>query len=314
MKRRVVFFEIIVFCMLLTFCGLVMPGKGFSVEQDLHLQISPPLPEDNVDRNIPVGQRAGRWDVAVLIGNKNYQRHGIPEVTYADHDLSILKAYLVRTMGFRADNIIEERDATKGTFETLFGTQNRPQGKLFNYVKKNKSRVFLYYVGHGAPDIKSGEGYFVPVDADPDYIAYSGYALSVFYTNLRLLPAREVVVVLDACFSGRTQDGLIFKNVSPAMLKVKESRSGLENGALLASSRSEEVSSWYPAKRHGLFTYYFLKGLRGDADANKDRIITTGEMSSYLGEEVPYMARRLAGKRQNPKLEGRKDLVLVRLR
>ncbi len=265
----------------------------------------------DVDRDIPRGVKAGPFDVAVIIGNGDYKRQGVPTVEYAYRDLGVVREYLLKAFGFSPENILEERDATKGTFEMLFGTRDTPRGKLANWVKPGKSRVFIYYVGHGAPDLQTGNGYFVPSDADPDYIANTGYPLDVFYANLKRIPARELVVVLDACFSGRTEKGMLFKNISPAMLKVRETPANLKTGAVLASARADQVSCWYPEKRHGMFTYFFLKGLRGEADANGDGRITVGEMEIWLSEHVPYWARRVAGKTQEPLVEGRKNLVLV---
>jgi len=277
-----------------------------------------PQPGDSlsidVERDIPQGKAAGPFDVAVVIANGHYAMKGVPHVAYAYRDAGVMKEYLIRTFGLKPENIIEARDATKGTFETLFGGSNDPRGKLHAYVKPGKSRVFIYYVGHGAPSPETGEGYFVPTDADPDYISKSGYPLSVFYANLKALPAKELVVVLDACFSGRTQEGFLFKNVSPGMLRVKETAAGLQRGAVLASSQGDQMSTWYPAKQHSLFTYYFLKGLQGEADADQNKSVTVGEMGAYLSEHVPYWAGRLAGKRQEPKMEGNPDLVLVRFK
>ncbi|MCG8036131.1 MAG: caspase family protein [Candidatus Thiodiazotropha taylori] len=264
-----------------------------------------------MERRIPKGQKAGRYDIAVLVANGEYEHEGVPAVKYAHNDLKVMKKYLMRTMGYLKENIIIEKDASKGAMETLFGSERSPNGKLKRFVRRGKSRVFVYYVGHGAPDPDTGDGFFVPVDADPDYIANSGYALSTFYANLRKLPAKELVVVLDACFSGRTPKGLLFKNVSPALLKVKESASGIQTGAVFSSARGDQLSSWYPKKQHSLFTYYFLKGLQGEADRNQDKKITMGELNAYVSEEVEYMAGRLNGKTQQPKLEGKADLVLA---
>jgi hypothetical protein len=37
---------------------------------------------------------------------------------------------------------------------------------------------------------------------------------------------------------------------------------------------------------HGVFTYYLLQGLQGEADANKDGTVTAGELFAYLSEKV----------------------------
>ena len=132
------------------------------------------------------------------MGNRNYQQAGIPEVKFAHRDLEVVRTYLIHTLGFDPQNIIEERDATKGVFETLFGTSHDPKGMLYNWVRPGVSRVFVYYVGHGAPSAETGEAFFMPVDANPDYVSKSGYPVSVFYSNLEKLPAKEVIIVLDA--------------------------------------------------------------------------------------------------------------------
>ncbi|MCG8036135.1 MAG: caspase family protein [Candidatus Thiodiazotropha taylori] len=268
----------------------------------------------DVDQRIPKGQPAGEYDVALLIGNGSYGNKGMPDVDFAHNDVQVMKRYLINTMGYRPENVLVETDITKGGFETLFGTQQSSRGKLGRYVMPGESRVFVYYVGHGAPDVNTHDGFFVPVDADPDYIANSGYALSTFYASLRKLPAKELIVVLDACFSGRTQEGQLIRNVSPGLLMVKDTHSGIHQGAVFSSATGNQLSSWYPKKRHSLFTYYFLKGLQGEADANKDKQITTGELNAYVAKHVRYMAGRLAGKDQEPKMEGKDDLVLATLK
>src|SRR6185369_2187623 len=118
----------------------------------------------DVDQNIPEGEKANKFDVAVVIGNHKYSAAGAPDVDYANRDAQMMRDYLTRTMGF--DNIIYAENATLTKFYEIFGTKDDYRGKLFNWVKPGQSRVFVYYVGHGAPDVDTGEAYFVPVDAN----------------------------------------------------------------------------------------------------------------------------------------------------
>jgi hypothetical protein len=285
--------------------------KGTEQKRD-EIQLATGLSVD-VDVNVPAGKGAGPDDVAVVIGNRHYTARGVPEVAYADRDARMMKEYLVRTFGYKPENIIYEEDATLSKFNEIFGTE-KSRGKLHNYVKKDVSKVFIYYVGHGAPDLESSEAYFVPVDGNPQYIAANGYRLQLFYDNLGKIPARRLTVVIDACFSGNSGSGLLFKNISPTMVKVKKDYQGPRNSLLLTSAAADQVSSWYPEKRHSLFTYYFLKGLQGEADTKGDGRITAGEMRTYLSDKVPYMARRLSGVEQNPVVTGGENEVLVTLK
>ena len=276
-------------------------------------QTDPPLSVD-VDQNIPKGRSAGKDDWAVIIGNKNYRK--IHTVEFAHRDLGVLKEYLVHTMGFDRKNIIEERNATKGIFDMLFGTEANYKGKLYKRVElgQGNSRVFIYYVGHGASDLKTGDVYFVPVDAEPEYISSVGYSLRLFYSNLKKLRAKEIIVVLDCCFSGRTPKGSIYKKASPVIVRPKDPAMELNNGGVLTSAKGSQTSAWDGEKKHSLFTYFFLKGLRGKADANKDKVITMGEMFIYLKNKVPRRAIHLDQPQQTPDFRGLKDIVLVRFK
>ena len=153
----------------------------------------------------------------------------------------------------------------------------------------------------------------MPVDANPQYLSSNGYKLQTFYENISKIPAKKITIVIDACFSGNSDKGMLFKNISPGMVKVKKEYSGPKNAVLITSAAMEQVSAWYPEKKHSLFTYYFLKGLRGEADVNKDNIITVGEMKNYLQEHVPYMARRLNGIEQYPVVDGNEKEIIVRI-
>ena len=189
--------------------------------------------------NVPAGTAAGPDDVAVVIGDRHYATRRVTEVAYADRDARMMKEYLLRTFGFRANNIIYEEDATLSKFNEIFGTEKSSRGKLHNFVKKGVSKVFIYYVGHGAPDLDSSEGYFVPVDGNPQYIAANGYRLQLFYDNLGKILAKKFTVVLDACFPGNSAAGLLFKNISPTLVKVKKDYAGPKNAALLASGGAD---------------------------------------------------------------------------
>ncbi len=211
--------------------------KGQERQRD-EIQLATGLSVD-VDMNVPAGTAAGPDDVAVVIGDRHYATRRVTEVAYADRDARMMKEYLLRTFGFRANNIIYEEDATLSKFNEIFGTEKSSRGKLHNFVKKGVSKVFIYYVGHGAPDLDSSEGYFVPVDGNPQYIAANGYRLQLFYDNLGKILAKKFTVVLDACFPGNSAAGLLFKNISPTLVKVKKDYAGPKNAALLASGGAD---------------------------------------------------------------------------
>lgn len=259
----------------------------------------------DIDNNIPAGKPAGKFDIAVVIGNHSYSSSGTPNVDYALNDARTVREYLTKTLGYDPANIIYLENATLTKLYEVFGTKDDHRGKLFKWVKPGQSRVFIYYAGHGAPDQESGEAYFVPVDANPQYIRTGGYKLSTFYENLSKIPAAKKTVVIDACFSGSSPNGQLLKGVSGLVARMKsEPKAASAADILFTSAGMDQVASWYPEKGHSLFTYFFLKGLQGGADTNKDGRITAAEMKTYLNDQVPYMARRLTGNEQQPQFTG----------
>jgi hypothetical protein len=88
---------------------------------------------------------------------------------------------------------------------------------------------------------------------------------------------------------------------------------------VLASSRESQISNWYPAQQHGLFTYYFLKAIKEKqlSDSNKDGKLSLDEIHRFVSDQtggVPYQSRVLFGgaREQNPVLIGSdKSRVLV---
>jgi len=267
---------------------------------------------DDLLKYTPIGKPASKYDVAVVIGNANYSATGTPNVDYAQQDAQVMKQYLIKTFGYDPANIIYIENATLTKFNEIFGTSGDHQGKLFSWIKPGQSKVFIYYVGHGAPDQQTGEGYFVPVDANPQYIRANGYKLSTFYENIAKLPAIKKTVVIDACFSGSSANGQLLKGVSGLTARLKsEPKATVAADLLLTSTGMDQVASWYPEKGHSLFTYFFLKGIQGGADTNKDGRITMGEIKAWLNDQVPYMARRITGNQQQPVIMGNDEDELV---
>ncbi len=255
----------------------------------------------DVDVNIPQGRNKNPDGIAVIIGNSNYEK--TKPVKFALNDALAMKKYLIETFGFQEGNIFYIEDARKSDLELMFGTKEQSRGKLFNAVKPKKSDVFIFYAGHGAPGLQDKNAYFVPVDCDPQYVEIGGYLTETFYRNLALVPAKSVSVVLDACFSGTD----LFENISPIVIKAKGILN-IQKGLLMASSQGAEVSSWYNEKAHGLFTYFFLKGIQSKiADKNGDNKLTALELHNFLAnptEAVPYFARKLHNIDQMPVIQG----------
>lgn len=251
-----------------------------------------------------------RYSVALIIGNQNYGDHA-PHVDYAHNDAEAMKTFVIDRLGFRPGNVQVIKDATLGKMREWFGTRDKP-GRLWDWVREGRSNVFVYYSGHGAPDITSPlerkPAYLIPVDVDPNTAA-NGYSLAMLQSNLSALKRHlgstsEVVLMLDACFSGQSAKGAVGDTKGGF---VPDTRPIVDDVIVMSATRATEVAFWNDDKRLGLFTSTFVDGIAGGADGrefggNGDGKVTWQELARYIGDEVPYQARRSRGLNQTPQL------------
>jgi tetratricopeptide (TPR) repeat protein len=254
--------------------------------------------------------------VAVVIGNRSYADPGIPAVEYADHDAAIIRKYLVDALGFKEDNIIFAVDARYLDFKKIFGDANDHHGTLYNWSKQGRSDIFIYYSGHGVPDTDTRKAYLAPVDLDPRSARMTGYSLDVLYDNLAKL-AREknpksISIVLDACFSGASNNGLLIKDASPIFVEVLNPVLAMQNAVVVSSSQGNQLSSWYPEQKHGLFTYFLLKNVKNAAVSGTQLNIGDLEKALLSSDGVNAQALKLYNREQAPQVVGNKEIVLVR--
>lgn len=237
---------------------------------------------------------------AIVIGIENY-RQNLPKADFAANDARLVTEYLTKVMGYPEENVVTLLNdrALKSDFEKYFDKW------LANNVEKN-STVFIYYSGHGAPNPKTGDAYLVPYDGDPAFIDQTGYSLKRLYASLGTLPAKEIIVALDSCFSGAGGRSVIAKGSRPLVMNLQVNAALSKNISVLSASSGEEVSSTYEEKRHGLFTYFLLKGIKTEDVLKKDGTLAVADLFNYLKPQVERIARKKYNNEQTPQLIGAK--------
>lgn len=232
-------------------------------------------------------------DFAVVIGISKYR--DIPEAPFADNDAKAVKRHLL-ALGYPEENII-----------TLIGdhaTKSSLEEKLERWLPMNvtdKSTVFVYYSGHGAPDPESKEGFLVPWDGEPQALKDTAFPLSRFYKDLGKLPAKRVLAALDSCFSGAGGRSVLAKGARPLITQLDLSVPQGGKLVVFTASRADQISGTLEDKGHGAFTYYFLKGLGGEAAEGGAGRVTAGSLYAYLAKRVNAAAHRQE-REQNPQL------------
>ena len=123
--------------------------------------------------------------------------------------------------------------------------------------------------------------------------------------------AKSVTVYLDACFTGQTRDAkMLIADARPIIILPKE-KDVPDNVNVLSAASGSQISGAIKEKEHGLFTYYVLRGLSGDADTNKDKVVKLKELSNFVSKNVKEQAA-LNGREQLPQLKSNQDKVIVK--
>ena len=247
--------------------------------------------------------RPNRHSYAVIIGIEQY-REKLPKADFADRDARLMGEYLTKVLGYPEENVVV-RTNEKAARTDL---EKYVEGWLPNNVEKESS-VFIYYSGHGAPNPKTGEAYLVPYDGDPTFVDKTGYPVKRLYAALDKLPAKEITVVLDSCFSGAGGRSVLAKGAKPMVLSVENAVVAGGKTVVLAANSGDQISSAYQEKGHGLLTYFFLKGLQGDGDLNKDGVIDMAELYEYVKPNVQRIARKQYNNEQTPQLLASPELL-----
>jgi hypothetical protein len=245
-------------------------------------------------------------DFAVIVGIEKYS-NDLPDAQFAEHDAAAVKSNLL-ALGYPERNI----KFLTGQRATLSGLASYVEDWLPRNVKAD-SKVFFYFSGHGAPDPDSGQAYLVPWDGNPSYLATTAYPLKKLYAKLGALKAKQVIVALDSCFSGAGGRSVLAKGTRPLVNKVDMDVAADGKLILFAASSAKETTSTLDDQGHGIFTYYFLKGLGGEAKDDSGVISAQG-LYDYLKPKVQDAASR-QNRDQTPVLEGAaQDSELVRFK
>ena len=250
---------------------------------------------------------------AAVIGINDY--HHVQKLDYARNDASAFADYLQTNLDIEADHLFELYDgqATKRNIQSLLGTQIRSKAG-------REDTVIIFFAGHGAPEESEtsldGDGiekYILPCDANTTDHYTTAIPMDEIARIFRRIKAERVILLADCCYSGQTGGRTILSktraNISDAFLDRLSKGKGR---IIITASSASEVSKESDDLKHGYFTYYLLKGLKGAADVDRDGFIDVNEISSYLNREVP----KATGQKQHPVKKGEAEgqIVIGRVR
>ena len=241
---------------------------------------------------------------ALIIGVSEYDN--APEAKYADRDAAYFADFAETSLGIPKHNIklISNKSANENSVKKALKIW------LKGYSTPNHSDIYIFFAGHGLASIDGKDLYLLPYDVEPSLLEDTALLISEIYDTIESNSPKSVTVFLDACYSGKTRNNNMILEDSRPITIVPIKGNVPNNFTVFSSSSGSEISSSLPEADHGLFSYFLMKGLEGNADANNDKKITNAELYSYVRSNVTRQAMRL-GREQTPQLQGDENRVLV---
>ena len=235
---------------------------------------------DQVPGAVAGFQRPQTHLLAVGIGD--YRDPLVPTRKFAAQDAELVASYFKAIGGVPASNVrvLQDRKALRPDIEEAILDWLPPR-------LTPDSIVIVYFAGQALVS-PTGETFLLPYEGSTTSRARL-YPLKDLQAALAKLNAQQVVLIFDGALLRLGKDakapqwdaggGTLVRLIGTTGLQ-----SGLEPDQL----------------KHGLFTYYLLRGLKGDADANRDGEVTLGELATFVRQTVPATAKSQFKQDQRP--------------
>ena len=249
----------------------------------------------SVEGRAPTGSRTGtNW--AVVIGVNSYLDPNIPDLRYCVPDASLVAKTLADKCGYEEKRILLiTDDEEKGHLRPL-GINLRKQLPAWLKRAEENDTILMFFSGHGFLDDR-GQGFLAPTDCDKENLGLSSLRTDDLRDMLVQCKATRKVLILDCCHAGSLKSAETTGSSGEELGRVFRNASGLFT---LASCRASEQSHEWREKGQGLFTYFLVKGLQGEADFDRNNVVDADELYRFAYDEVSTAAQRELGGVQTP--------------
>jgi caspase domain-containing protein len=256
--------------------------------QTLTLSIQPTgFTADGVDM-LPVATTGFRQPHTYLIsiGIGSYRDQQAPSRRFAARDAEMVSSYFQALGGLPASNVrlLRDQKAIRSDIDEV----------LLDWLPPHMNRdavVIVYFAGLASVS-STGETFLIPYDGTATTTSRA-YPLKNLEETLSRLHAKQTVFLFDGIVSRIGADSRT-KAVLPEWNPMGSST--LHVIGISGIGRGLEDDQ----HRHGLFTYYLLRALRGEADTNRDGDVTLGETVTYLSQKVRWASKTNMNQEQRP--------------
>ncbi|MBH09201.1 MAG: hypothetical protein CMG74_02415 [Candidatus Marinimicrobia bacterium] len=289
--------------------------KAYSMPYPLELKQSKPIEKNELVSNLPkVSTR--RETIGIVFGNHKFMDRDIPGKTSTDENVKLVRNYFHDLFGIDNHQIVPSQywffnnGVTRKDFGKMFNPDagyiiDKIESSLY-YSNVDTLDLILYFSGEGTTI--NGKKCLLPQDAVMSD-EYSFYSLDELYSNLskiqKMKQVRNITLFMDVDFNNPAFKQNLVSNLKEDSKKKKKKKKSEEpvlaiedeirppDGiTALFASNINQLSYTHPDANNGVFTYYLLKGLRGEAD-NGDKSVTVSELHDFISKNVQDTTAKL---------------------
>ena len=255
------------------------------------------------DKLNPLGRqvKSNKDALALIVGVADYENTPAKAI-FANSDALTFRDYASEKLGIPENRIKTLVDDGAGERELLLAVKSW----ITRSVKQSQSDVYVFFAGHGLASDDGSQMYLLPYDGAPELLEETTISREKLFTEVAAANPRSVTVFLDTCYSGQTRNEEVLIASRPLVLVPKQ-QSVPDNFTVMTAAAGDQTANPLEEAKHGMFSYFLMKGMEGEADANQDKRITAGELHTYVQTNV---IQQSSGS-QTPELQGDADRVVV---
>ena len=244
--------------------------------------------------------------VAIIIGIEKYK--DIFECIYCNRDASFFREYAIRALGVESSNIKLLVDSNATRPEILKALKIW----LPRIAGEGAKEIYIFFSGHGLATFSGSDLYLLPQNGNSQLLEDTAISRTELISLIQTVNPKSITMFFDTCYSGKTRnERMLIEKLKPILIVPDEKEMLLDNFTIFSASEFDQVSGSIEEAQQGIFSYYLMKGLEGEADGNQDKQITNGELITYLKTKVSKEAFS-HNREQDPTLVGEADQVLMR--
>ena len=280
-------------------------GLSSVVPVRLQRDITVASPAVTFDRLNPTSGKPARMNkkaLALIVGVADYENTPAKAI-FADSDALMFQDFASQKLGIPSTRIKSLVNEGAGEREVLLALKSW----LSRLVTQEQTDIFVFFAGHGLASDDGREMYLLPYDGAPELLEETTISRQKLFDEIAAANPRSVTVFLDTWYSGTTRGPDMLIASRPIAIRARE-QAVPEGFTVMTAAAGDQTAKPLEEAKHGMFSYFLMKEMEGDADANQDNRITAGELHTYVQQNV---IQQSSGS-QTPELQGDTDRVLVR--